>query len=161
MRVHGVHGAVKIMPETDNVNRFKKCKTVFIEDKNSYFSYNVESVQLLNNAAALKLETIDTVEEAQFLVGKFLCVKREDAVKLPANKYFIEDLIGCTVLDTDNHIIGKITDVLTYSANDVIIIDNGKIAVPFLIKLIASVSIEDKTVVFQADVFLEVACYAD
>ena len=68
----------------------------------------------------LKIEGVDTVESAQKLRNTVLYMKRSD-VNLPEGKWFVSELIGCTVLDADDNGIcyGKIKDIESYAANDV------------------------------------------
>ena len=70
--------------------------------------------------AILKIEDIDTVEEAAKLRDKILYMKRADA-KLPDGQYFIQELIGCSVYDADDEGLcyGVLSDVSQTGANDV------------------------------------------
>lgn len=67
----------------------------------------------------LKLEGINTVEDASALRGRVLFMNRDDA-KLPDGDYFIQDLIGCRVVDADDgRPYGTLTEVSATGANDV------------------------------------------
>ena len=56
---------------------------------------------------------------------------------------------------------GKITDVLSTGANDVYVIDGGKLMVPALKKVIEKVDVAGGQMVFKADVLREVGLFAD
>ena len=67
----------------------------------------------------LKLEGVDTVEEADALRGRILYLNRAD-VKLPKDRYFVQDMLGLTVLDADTgRRYGLLTEVMPTGANDV------------------------------------------
>ena len=67
----------------------------------------------------MKIEGVDTIEQAQPLIGKVLYMNRDDA-ELPEGLYFIQDIIGLTVKDIDTgKVYGKITDVYQNGASDV------------------------------------------
>lgn len=71
------------------------------------------------NVVIMKLEGVDTVEQAQPLIGKMLYLDRNDA-ELEEGLYFIQDIIGLTVKDADNgRVYGKITEVYQNGASDV------------------------------------------
>ncbi len=71
------------------------------------------------NVVIMKIEGIDTIEQAQPYIGKMLYMDRDDA-ELPEGLYFIQDIIGLTVKDVDTgEIYGKITDVYQNGASDV------------------------------------------
>ena len=68
----------------------------------------------------MKLDGVDSIEDAQKLRGKILYMKRSDAA-LPEGRYFIAELIGCKVCDfrDENRVYGTLTDVSPTGANDV------------------------------------------
>ena len=92
----------------------------------------------------------------------YICVDREHAVKLPEGRYFVVDLIGCTVSDTNGNDLGKLTDVLETGANDVYVISGEKnLMVPALKKLLHKVDIENKHIDLDAAVLEEVGLFED
>ena len=162
VRAHGVHGAVKLIPETDDNNRFKDLKEAFIEKKDgSYVPVLVTDTHLLNNAVTVKIDGVNSVDQAEELRGCFICVDRAHAVSLKEGTYFICDLIGCQVSDSKGRYYGEITDVYQGVAQDVYEINYGKLSVPALKKLIISVDIPNKKIIFDADVLTEVGLFED
>ena len=113
------------------------------------------------DAVLLHLESVETPEAAEKLKSAYLCVNRENAVPLGEHAYFVADLIGCETFDTAGKAYGKITDVLETGANDVYEIDHGKLLVPALRRVLASVDVTAGRIVFDADVLEEVGCFAD
>ena len=158
-RPHGVHGAVKVNPTTDDVRRFRGLKEAFIELHGNYVPVQLLVSSVAENGVILTIEGYDTPEKANTLRGKYLCVDREHTIKLPEYTYFVADLIGCEVFDTDGICYGKLTDVLETGANDVYEIEKGKLMVPALKKLISEVDTEQKRIVFHAEVLKEVGLF--
>ncbi|MBR6701528.1 MAG: 16S rRNA processing protein RimM [Clostridia bacterium] len=115
---HGVRGEVRVNPWCDSPDFIKKFKTLYFDSEGR------ESVKISSrphgNIALVKIEGIDTVEEARKLRGRILWMKRSDA-HLPEGRYFIAELIGCRVFDADNleKCYGELTDVSETGANDV------------------------------------------
>ena len=71
------------------------------------------------NVVVMKLEGVDSIEQAQPLIGKILYLDRDDA-ELDEDLFFIQDIIGLTVKDADTgEVYGKITDVYQNGAADV------------------------------------------
>lgn len=126
--VHGVKGALKVLPLTDNPIRFcslaevdvvpKRGNRNGIVDKNGT-TYKVISATPAGNVVLLKLYGIDDRDKAEQFRGMFLEIPREKAVKLPKDSYFIGDLLGCTVKTEDDEVLGKLTDVQSTGANDI------------------------------------------
>lgn len=59
----------------------------------------------------LQFVGIDSINAAEFLLGKDVLVPAEELTTLDEDAAYIHDLIGCTVLDRDLH-IGTVEDVL-------------------------------------------------
>ena len=161
VRAHGVHGAVKLMPTTDDIDRFRGLSQAFLEERGQFRPVEISDVRLLNDAVALHLRGVDSVEAATALRGAYLCVDRAHTVALPPDTYFIADLIGCEAGDTDGRRYGRITDVLQTGANDVYVVENGKLMVPALKRVLHEVCVEEKRIVFDAAVLSEVGLFAD
>jgi 16S rRNA processing protein RimM len=162
VRVHGVHGDVKIIPLTNDPARFRQLKKAYLETTaGAYAPVEVTGARFLPDAVLLHLEGYDTVERAETLKNIYLCVSRDGAVKLSKDTYFIVDLIGCETFDTSGKAYGKVTDVIETGAHDVYEIENGKLLVPALKKLLREVDIEHARIVFDAEVLGEVGCFAD
>ena len=105
---------------------------------------------------------VTTREEAEKLRNVYLCVDRAHAAKLPPGRYFVVDLIGCRVSDTEGAEYGLLEDVLETGANDVYLIKGKRtLLVPALKKLLAEVDVENKRIVLHADVLREVGLFED
>lgn len=137
---HSVHGEIRVNPWCDSPAFIKKFKTLYFDEK-GLKAVKVKSAREHGNVALLKLEGIETVEDAQKLRGKILWMKRSDA-KLPKGSWFIAELLGCQVLNADDATVsyGVITDVSETGANDVWQIT--KDGVDYLIPVIPDVVVE-------------------
>ena len=157
-RPHGVRGAVKVNPLTDDVSRFKDLKKVFIDNK----EFTITNTQVSKTEVYLTFENISDRDKAEALKNKEIQVNKEDAVKLPEDSYFIVDIVGCEVF-VDNNSIGSVVDVLQYGAADVYVIEkkNKQIMVPAIKALLENVDTENKKIILNPKVFKEVAVYED
>ncbi len=115
---HGVKGELRINPWCDSPDFAKKFKRVYF-DALGHKEVKVVSCRAHGNVILMKLEGIDSIEDAQQYRNQMLYIKRDDA-KLSKTTWFIEELIGCNVCDADTlKYYGKITDVSQTGANDV------------------------------------------
>lgn len=116
---HGVRGELRLHPWCDGPDFLKGIKALYL-DADGKKAVAVESVRAHGNVALLRLAGIHTVEEAEALRSRVLYFDRADR-PLADNQNYIEDLIGCRVMDADSRDLcyGVIADVLTGIANDV------------------------------------------
>ena len=111
---HGVRGEMKLLPWADGPEFLCDFSRVRIDGR----EYKVESCRVQKTCNLLKIEGIDTMEDAQKLRGKTVEVYRCDA---PEGLIFVAELIGTRVLSEGKQ-IGVITDVLDYPANKVYVV---------------------------------------
>ena len=115
---HGVRGELRVNPWCDTPDFARRFKTLYW-DKNGEKPVTVLSCRPHGNIVLLRLEGVETMEAAEALKNRMLYLKREDA-KLAPGTWFIEELIGCDVLDADDgRRYGTLTDVSQTGANDV------------------------------------------
>ena len=115
---HGVRGELRVNPWCDSPAFAKRFKTLYW-DKNGEQPVTVLSCRPHGNIVLLSLEGVDSIEKAEKLRHKMLYLNREDA-RLAPGTWFIEELIGCDVLDADDgRRYGTLTEVSQTGANDV------------------------------------------
>ncbi|MGL4740678.1 MAG: ribosome maturation factor RimM [Sarcina sp.] len=148
INTHGVMGDVKVMPLTDDISRFKGLKEVYLNKQ----LVKVENVKFLKDKVVLKLEGINSMNEAEKYKFKrpYLEVLRKDAVDLPEDTFFIADLIDCVVKDTEDFEYGKISDVIKTGSNDVYWVKGNKeILVPVTKEFVYDINIDEKLVIIR------------
>lgn len=133
---HGVRGMVRIQLWCDGIEFLKGVKKYYTD--NSGINYLVcERISPNGQVCIAKFTNINTIEEAQSYRNKVLYIDRKD-VALEKGRYFIQDIIGCSVVDAQTNIkYGEISDVSQTGANDVWHIKSGE--KEYLIPVIPSV----------------------
>ncbi|MDR1017187.1 MAG: ribosome maturation factor RimM [Lachnospiraceae bacterium] len=148
IRPHGIKGEVKVYPLTDDINRFKKLKKVYLDFKGELNPLEINGVKFFKNEVIISFKEFNNINEIEKYRKCDLWVDRIDAVPLSVDEYYIADLIGITVFDEDDKEFGTIKDIITTGANDVYIISSlnyGEVLVPAIKECILNVDIEEKT----------------
>lgn len=128
-RTRGVRGEMYIIPETDFPDRFLDMNEIFIQHKDGWKKTRLESSRIVSGRPVIKLEGIDTPEDAARLTNREVGVPEEEIANLPEGSFWIHDLIGCEVVEENSEVrLGEITGVERYPANDVYLIktEDGK-----------------------------------
>ena len=142
---HGVRGEVKVFPTTDDMNRFKKLKSVILDTGKEHKTLNIEVVKFFKNMVILKFKGLDNINDVEMWRQKDLLITRDQAVKLSPDENFIVDLIGLTVMTDTGEKLGIMQDVLQTGANDVYIVkmESGKeVLLPAIKDCILNVDLE-------------------
>lgn len=147
INTHGIKGELKVFPLTDDIRRFRRLKYVLVDHKEMKVSW----CKFQADRVILKLEGIDSIEQGERLKTKYLYVKREDAVKLPEDTYFIADLVGCRVYDTKETYIGQVHQVIKTGSNDVYWIKDGKkeVLVPAMKEFVYDINVEEEKIIIR------------
>ena len=147
VNTHGLKGEVKVKPLTDDVNNFKRYGKVLVEGKDWR---NILGVKFQKDRVILKLEGIDSIDEAEKYKTKKLSVLREDEPDLEEGEYYVCDLKECTVYDTNGTNLGRIYDVLSTKNNDVYWIRKPKeLLIPVLEDIVEEVNMDEKKVIIR------------
>ena len=147
VNTNGLKGVVKVNPFTDDISKFEDLKYVYIQLKNELKKVKIEQVRYNKNQVLLKLEGIDSIEEAEKYRNFYLKTEKESQEALGEDTYYIVDLIGLDVYSDKNEYLGKIEDVFPTGSNDVYVVkDNlGKqILIPAIADVVKEVDLKNK-----------------
>ena len=97
---HGVRGEMKALPLCDGAQFLAKFKRLYAA-ANGSGEVALRGVRAQGNMLLVKLAGVEDMDAARAQVGKTYYFAKADA-KLPEGRYFIDDLIGCTVLHADD-----------------------------------------------------------
>ena len=122
VNTHGVRGELKVQPWCDSAEQFLDFQTLYLDGN----SVHPTAVRIHKNNVLLTLPGVEDMDTALHLKNKILSVRRED-IHLPEGRYLNAELIGLAVRDAENgQEIGKITDILLYPANNVLVVKGEK-----------------------------------
>ena len=119
---HGVRGEVKVFPTTEDPKRFKKLKTVILDDGRKQIKIEIASVKFFKNLVILKFNEFDNINDVERFKKATLWVTRENAIPLEEGEYYIADLIDLAVVSDEGEELGVLSDVLETGANDVYVV---------------------------------------
>lgn len=146
VNTHGVKGEVKVYPLTEDVDKFKRLKTVLVDGVEK----NILGVKFQKDRVILKIEGIDSMNDAETYKQKYVEIPRDNEPELPPDTYYVVDLKECTVYDTNEKEIGRIFDVISTPNNDVYWVKEPKeVLIPVLRDIVLSVDIDLKKVVIK------------
>ena len=121
-RKHGYKGDVNIKLETPA--KYKDLAHMFIELNGGLVPFFIESFRLKKeNIALVKFEEVDSEEDAQALVSKEVFLPLEFIDESQQNE--LAALIGFEAIDSKHGNIGKVTDILDNTAQELFQISNG------------------------------------
>ena len=132
---HGVRGEVKLLTWVDSPEFMCEFKRVRIEGT----EYKLESCRVQKTCNLLKLQGVDTVEDAQMLRGKTVEIFRSDVSEVIV---FAAVLVGMQVY-ADGELVGELVEVMDYPGNQVYVVrGEHEYMIPAVKEFILSVDME-------------------
>ena len=121
---HGVRGEMKALPLCDGAAFLAKFKRLFTSADGAGET-RVLGVRAQGNVILLRLDGVTDMDAARAQVGRTYYLAKADA-KLPRGRYFIDDLLGCDVVDADtDRVYGQLTNVDRPAAQDIDTVTDG------------------------------------
>ena len=121
---HGVRGEMKALPLCDGAAFLAKFKRLFTSADGAGET-RVLGVRAQGTVILLRLDGVTDMDAARAQVGRTYYLAKADA-KLPRGRYFIDDLLGCDVVDADtDRVYGQLTNVDRPAAQDIYTVTDG------------------------------------
>lgn len=150
VNTQGLKGEVKVMPFTDDINRFDDFKKIYVEINSNKQLFEIEKVRYVKNMVILKFKGKDRIEDIEKYKGRYIFIDETDKLDLPEDTFYISDLIGLDVIDNSNsNLLGKIVDIFSTGSNDVYVVksDDGKeILLPAIKQVINNINLDNKRI---------------
>lgn len=147
VKTNGLKGDLSVFLDVDDLNDYADLDSVFVERKRSLVPYFIESIQIRNNGAVVHFEDVDTLEDAQDLVGSCLYLPLDVLPPLDGNRFYYHEVIGFEVEDINEGPLGVLREINDNSAQAILCIDHpsGKeVMIPLVDQFLVEVDREGR-----------------
>ena len=143
----GVKGKLKVEVITDFPQRFAPSSKIYINHQ----PMTVDSCLWHKGKAIIKLNAIDSVEDAQRLKGQPIEIHHSQLKPLPKGQYYHFQLIGLEVWTTQGEQLGNVTKILTAESNDIYVVHRtrGEILIPAIEDVVKSIDLNKGRIVIE------------
>lgn len=157
LKAQGIKGEVKMASSLD-VACLLDLKIVYIDGNPT----TVKSIRTDGKFLYVLLDGISDRNNAEALRGKTVYAEQHD-INLPDDTYFIDDIIGCTVKDSEGNILGELIDIYQNGLSaDVYTFKTpagGSAKFPFIKALNPSFNIDDNILTVDKTIISEIVFY--
>jgi len=143
----GTKGKLKVEVVTDFPQRFTPSSKVYINRQ----PMTIDDAEWHKGKAIIKLNTIDSIEDAQRLRGQPVEIHHSQVYPLSEGEYYHFQIIGLEVWTTQGELLGNITEILTAKSNDNYVVcgDKGEILIPAIEDVVKSIDLNTGRVVIE------------
>jgi len=112
VKTQGRHGEIAAEVHSDVPDRFVQGMKLLAlgKDQSVQRELQIEDLWPHKGMLVLKFEGVDSISDAEVLVGAELQIPREERAKLDRGWTYVSDLIGCSLFDQDRK-VGRIEEV--------------------------------------------------
>jgi 16S rRNA processing protein RimM len=148
VKPHSIHGEVILVSLTDVEGRLENTDHFLLMSKDDVIGeLEVESRRFFQGKHVLKFSGISDRNAAEKLRGKMLAVEADQIGTLPADTFFVHDLIGMKVCLQNGTEVGKVKGVLETGGVDLLEVgERGEILIPFTDEICREVDAERKVI---------------
>lgn len=153
----GIKGVLKITPFTEYPERFLKLKRVYLfDDRKSLFALNpkdefefrIEKCDVTHSQISIKLEGIDSRENAAEFVNYEILIPEDERLSLPKGKYFHYEIIGFDVYN-GNDFLGRLEKIDNYGSHDLLNVksnEGNEILIPYRDEFVKKIDTDKKRI---------------
>lgn len=148
---HGLQGEVNVFPTTEDPNRFKKLKKVTLHtQRGEEIELDVQSARFFKKFVIVKFKQYNNINEVEKFRGCELTIDRKDAIKLEPGEFYCADLMGLSIVDEDDNLLGVVSDIIQTGANDVYEMtkdgSDEKVYIPAIKDCVKNIDLENKKI---------------
>jgi 16S rRNA processing protein RimM len=159
LKPHGLKGQVTVSLDPEAPEDFSPVKTLFLQNNERLLPYFIEAISLKGNKAYLKLEEVNSPEEAQAISKSPIYLPKTQRPKSGRGEFYDDEVIGFEVFDTTLGLLGKIVTVVSAGPNKLLSVDHNQkeVLIPLNSPFIDGVNKSRKKItVTLPDGFLEI-----
>ncbi|MGM8214447.1 ribosome maturation factor RimM [Bacillaceae bacterium W0354] len=154
VNTHGINGEVRVIAVTDFEERFDPGSRLFFfnEGQSEPEELIVKTHRKHKQFDLLSFENFNSINDVERFKGGKLKVSHSDLNELDEGEFYYHEIIGCDVISSTGHPIGKVKEILSPGANDVWVVqrDGKKDAlIPYIDSIVKQIDIEKREIVID------------
>ena len=151
LKPHGIRGELKVLPLTSRPVQIFSREQFYVRAGQRGGWYRAKECRWQGNYCPLKLEGVETRNDAELLRNGSVEIHAEDRPPLESGTYYISDLIGLLVKTSSGDLIGQLVEILQNSAQDIYVVkrDDEEIMIPAVASFIKHIDTERGEVIIE------------
>jgi 16S rRNA processing protein RimM len=149
-RPQGHRGEVIVNPETDfPERRFVAGGTLWMREGGRAREVLVRTARMHQGRPVVRLEGVDTMNDAERLRGVELRVPEQSLSPLPEGRHYRHQLLGCDVVGLDGAAIGRVTGINGAAGGEHLVVASagGEVLIPLVEGICRSIDVSARCIV--------------
>ncbi len=131
-----------------DLETLQSLEQLFVNTGSEWKQLTLRNCQGYDDFAILSFNEIPDRTEAEVYREREIFTLRDDMPKLSDDEFYIDDLIDCDVVDENNQNLGKVVEILSPGAHDVLLIQQGdfETLVPLVDEWVVDIDLEGRII---------------
>lgn len=137
----GLKGHVRVTPLTSNEDRFVEGAEFYVGGGR----HRILKVVQPQGYPIIQFEGFENRTRGESLRNTVIEIDADELPPLPEGEYYVDDLVGLTIVTTEGEPVGTLAEVLTTGANDVYVVKRPEakdVLIPAIPDVITTVDLE-------------------
>lgn len=134
-RPHGIKGCVSVISFTQpRENIVDYTHWHILGSDHLWQAITVLKTEINHKFILAEIDRYDTREQVAALTNREIAVRQSQLKKLASNEYYWHELIGMTVVNQNNALIGIVDSLMATGSNDVlVVVGERRVLIPYLL----------------------------
>ncbi len=145
---HGIKGGLKVTLYSIDLEVLQNLEQLFVNTGNEWKELTLKNCQGYDDFAILSFNEIPDRTEAELFRDREIFTLQENMPVLGDGEFYIDDLIDCEVFDENNKSLGKVIEILSPAAHDVLLIQQGdsETLIPLVDEWVVEIDIDGRRI---------------
>lgn len=152
VKTQGIKGEVRVFSPGREALAQSRGKAVYLEDPaGTRKAFTVAASRPLRELTVLAFHEVQSIEEAQKLIGCSVYVNKADLNPLPPDEFYWYQLRGLRVKTEDGRYLGILEEIFPTGSNDVFVVrqEGKEILIPATDEVVARVNLQEKVMIIH------------
>ena len=141
---HGIKGGLKVTLYSIDLDMLQNMEQLFVNTGTEWKTLTLRNYQGYDDFAILSFNEIPDRTEAETYRNQEIFIAREEMPDLDEDEFFIDDLIDCEVVNERDESLGKVVEIISPGAHEVLLIKQGdsETLIPLVDEWVTDIDIE-------------------
>lgn len=148
LKPHGLKGEITMSLDEVAPMDMDVLECIFIEQNHQLIPYFIEAISTTGSKAYVKLEDVNTLEEAQRICKSSVYLPKAQRAKSARGEFYDDEIIGFEATDETFGRLGLVTEIIQAGMNKLISVnrDGKEVLIPVNSPFIKSINKSKKTI---------------
>ncbi len=147
----GVKGWVKVFSFTDPKENILTYSPLYISRKGEWVELKVSGGRIQGKGIVMGIDGVTDPDQAMPLIGSELAITRQQMKPTKQDEFYWSQLIGLTVINLHDNVLGQVDSLLETGAHDVLVVQDKENKterlIPFVLEeIVQEVDLDNKLI---------------